>query len=565
MAIIGIDLGTTNSLVSHWTDSGVVIIPNVHGSNLTPSVVSVDDTNEILIGQAAKERQISHPHNTVTTFKRFMGTQKKYQLGNYSFSPEELSAMILKSLKADAEHYLGEEIEEAVISVPAYFNDMQRTATKHAAELAGLKVERLISEPTAAALAYGLHQKDLETKFMVFDLGGGTFDVSILEHFEGVLEVQSVAGDNYLGGEDFTELLIAHFSESNNIIFNNLNQKEKAALYKQAELCKIELSENESSTMSVSYGEQTYTKTYNREEYERLANKMLLKLKKPVERAMRDASLSAKDLDAVILIGGATRMQLVRSTVGRMFSKLPYTHINPDEAVAIGAAIQAALKVRNKSFDELILTDVCPYTLGVGISKPTESGGFDTGLFSPIIERNSPIPISRVETYGTLKDNQTTIILDIFQGENWRVEDNVKLGTMTLHVPKNKAGVELVDVRFTYDINGILEVETIVKSIGARRKMLISNGNSTMTEQEMEASFNRLKELKIHPRDKMENRLLIERGARLYEESLGCKRDFITDRLLRFERVLSAQNLEEIKIASIELKEIFDNMERGFE
>jgi molecular chaperone HscC len=565
MAIIGIDLGTTNSLVSHWTESGAVIIPNVHGSNLTPSVVSVDDTDEILIGQAAKERQISHPHNTVSTFKRFMGTQKKYQLGNYSFSPEELSAMILKSLKADAEHYLGEEIVEAVISVPAYFNDMQRTATKHAAELAGLKVERLISEPTAAALAYGLHQKELETKFMVFDLGGGTFDVSILEHFAGVLEVQSVAGDNYLGGEDFTELLIAHFSESNNIIFNNLNQKEKAALYKQAELCKIELSENESSTMSVSYGDQTYTKTYNREEYERLANKMLLKLKKPVERAMRDASISAKDLDAVILIGGATRMQLVRSTVGRMFSKLPYTHINPDEAVAIGAAIQAALKVRNKSFDELILTDVCPYTLGIGISRPTESGGFDTGLFSPIIERNSPIPISRVETYGTLKDNQTTIILDIFQGENWRVEDNVKLGTMTLHVPKNKAGVELVDVRFTYDINGILEVETTVKSIGARSRMLISNGNSTMTEQEMKASFNRLKELKIHPRDKMENRLLIERGARLYEESLGGKRDFITERLLRFERVLSAQNLEEIKIASIELKEIFDNMERGFE
>ncbi len=561
MAIIGIDLGTTNSLVSHWTESGPVIIPNVHGTNMTPSVISIDESNEILIGHAAKERQISHPHLTVSTFKRFMGTQKKYKLGNYSFTPEELSALVLKSLKADAEHHLGEVVGEAVISVPAYFNDMQRTATKRGAELAGLKVERLISEPTAAALSYGLHQMDTETKYMIFDLGGGTFDVSILEHFEGVLEVQSVAGDNYLGGEDFTELLIGHFSESQGIKFNTLSQKEKAALYKQAELCKIALSESETGTMKVTHNSKEFTKNYTRDDYEKIAGNLLLRLKKPVERAMRDASISPKDLDAVILIGGATRMQLVRSTVGRMFAKLPYTHINPDEAVALGAAVQAALKARNKSLEEMILTDVCPYTLGISTGKRLESGKIEQGIFSPIIERNSPIPISRVETYSTIGDNQTAILLEVYQGENWRVDDNVKLGEMEIKVPQNKAGREPVDVRFTYDINGILEVETLVTSTGIKKRLVIANNNSGMTPEEIDVSFNRLKELKIHPREKMENRLLIETGARLYEESLGSKREYIAELLVRFESTLETQNMEMIQEASEALRKTFGMLE----
>lgn len=561
MSIIGIDLGTTNSLVSYWTENGPVIIPNVHGSHLTPSVVSIDESSEILVGQAAKERQITHPHLTVSTFKRFMGTQKKYKLGDYYFTPEELSAIVLKSLKADAEHHLGEVVEEAVISVPAYFNDMQRTATKRAAELAGLKVERLISEPTAAALSYGLHQMDVETKYMIFDLGGGTFDVSILEHFEGVLEVQSVAGDNYLGGEDFTELLIGDFSKSQGINFDTLSQKDKAALYKQAEYCKIALSENETGIMKITHNSQEFAKHYTRDDYEKIAGNLLMRLKKPVERAMRDASISPKDLDAVILIGGATRMTLVRTTVGRMFAKLPYTHINPDEAVALGAAVQAALKERNQTLEEMILTDVCPYTLGISTGKKLESGKIESGIFSPIIERNSPIPISRVETYSTIEDNQTAIMLEVYQGENWRVDDNVKLGEMEIKVPQNKAGREPVDVRFTYDINGILEVETRVARTGIKKRLIIANNISGMTSDEIDASFNRLKELKIHPREKMENRLLIETGARLYEESLGARREYIAELLVRYESTLETQNIALIQEASETLKKTFGMLE----
>jgi molecular chaperone HscC len=243
MPTVGIDLGTTNSLIAYWSDNGPVIIPNILGSKLTPSVVSIDESNEILVGEIAKERLITHPELTAAAFKRYMGTEKTYHLGKYSFSPEELSSFVLKSLKADAEAFFGQEVEEAVISVPAYFNDAQRKATKRAAELAGLKVERLISEPTAAAIAYGLHQEKSETKFIVFDLGGGTFDVSILELFEGVMEVRSIAGDNFLGGEDFTNLLVSYFVDCEKINIQSLDLKEKSALYKQAEMCKRSLGE----------------------------------------------------------------------------------------------------------------------------------------------------------------------------------------------------------------------------------------------------------------------------------------------------------------------------------
>jgi len=249
MSAIGIDLGTTNSLVAYWTENGPALIPNIFGSNLTPSVVSIDENNEILVGEVAKERLISYPHLTASAFKRYMGTDKQFKLGKYSFSPEELASFVIKSLKADAEAFFGEEVNEAVISVPAYFNDIQRKATKRAAELAGLKVDRLISEPTAAAISYGFHQEELETKFVVFDLGGGTFDVSILEMFEGVMEVRSIAGDNFLGGEDFTNLLVSNFVDSEKIDIQALDFKARAALYKQAEMCKRELCENNSGKM----------------------------------------------------------------------------------------------------------------------------------------------------------------------------------------------------------------------------------------------------------------------------------------------------------------------------
>lgn len=469
MAKIGIDLGTSNSLVAHWTEQGPVIIPNSLGKHLTPSVVSIDDNHEILIGQIAKERMITHPDLTAATFKRFMGTDKKYQLGSYTFTPEDLSSFVLKSLKADAEAALDEEIEEAVISVPAYFNDAQRKATLRAAALAGLHVERLISEPTAAAMSYGLHQQDADTRFLVFDLGGGTFDVSVLEFFEGVMQVQSIAGDNYLGGEDFTGLLLTYFTENQGIEFSSLSGKAQSALLKQAELCKLSLAEANTGEMVFHEGEQTYRLSIDRNQYEKLASQLLLRLRTPIERALRDASLMPKDMDAVILIGGATRMPVIKSIVGKMFGRLPYSQINPDEAIALGAAIQVAMKERNVGLQEMILTDVCPFTLGISTSKRMDNDTYEGGYFSPIIERNTPIPVSRVERYTTIRDNQSAIEISVYQGESRKVANNVKLGELEIAIPRAKAGQEDVDVRYTYDINGVLEVEVTAVSTGLKK------------------------------------------------------------------------------------------------
>ncbi|GIN22715.1 molecular chaperone HscC [Siminovitchia fordii] len=562
MVTIGIDLGTTNSLVAYWDKDQPRLIPNVLGEYLTPSVVSVDENGEIFIGQIAKERLLTHPHLTASIFKRFMGTDKKYTLGSYTFTPEELSSFIIKVLKSDAESYLHEEITSAVISVPAYFNDAQRKATKRAAEIAGLKVERLISEPTAAALAYGLNQEKPETKFLVFDLGGGTFDVSILELFEGIIEVKSIAGDNYLGGEDFTNLLITHFIDTHELDKSSLDPKTISFLYTQAERCKLSLCESASSSMNVVIDGKTYETTLRKEDFEKLSNQLLLRLRYPIERALRDADLSPDDMDAVILIGGATRMPLIKSVVAKMFGRMPYAHIHPDETVAIGTAIQVALKERDKTLEEVILTDVCPYTLGTHVVEDLGNGKTETGYFFPIIERNTPIPVSRVEQLCTIRDNQKVLNVEVYQGESRRVVNNIKLGEISIQVPPAPAGEQAIDVRYTYDINGILEVEVVSKATGAKKSVVIEQNAGDLTKQEIEARLKELENIKIHPRDRTENRLLLAKGERLYEEILGEEREKIAFLLRQFERVLMTQNEKEIKKAAKLFNEQLETIER---
>lgn len=561
MAKIGIDLGTTNSLVAYFTDDGPKIIPNAFGENLTPSIVSIDENGEILVGKIAKERLITHPQNTASTFKRYMGTDKRYNLGKYVFSPEDLSSFVIKSLKADAEAFLKEEISEAVISVPAYFNDAQRKATKHAAELAGLTVERLISEPTAAAISYGIHLRDADTKFLVFDLGGGTFDVSILEMFEGIMEVKSIAGDNFLGGEDFTNLLVSYFVETQKIDIDSLDSKERSAIYKQAEMCKLAISNDSSGEIKFTKDDKTFEMKIIKNEFERLANTLLVRLRQPIERALKDASLTPDDLDAVILIGGATRMPFIKSVVGKMFGKLPYSNINPDEAVALGAAIQVALKERNKSLEELILTDVCPYTLGTDVVHRISEKDYEAGYFLPIIERNTPIPVSKVKRLYTVSDRQTIINVDIYQGESRRIENNIKLGTLKVNVPSAPAGNQAIDVRYTYDINGILEVEVTTVETGVKKRVVIQENPGVMSEEEVEKRLEALKDIKIHPRERAENRYLLARAERLYEESLGDKREFIGMATEEFERILERQNEDEIKKAAEDFKGKLDYIE----
>lgn len=528
---------------------------------MTPSVVGVDDNGEILVGQVAKERLITHPQLTAAAFKRFMGTEKKYQLGKYMFTPEELSSFVLRTLKADAEAYLKDIVEEVIISVPAYFNDLQRKATKRAAELAGLRVTRLINEPTAAALCYGIHECDTETTFLVCDLGGGTFDVSILEIFEGVIEVKSVAGDNYLGGEDFTEVLMNHFLEINGINRQSLNPKELSALYNQSEACKIGLGRYEDMKISMELDNNNIEVKVGRSDFENLSEKLLFRLRNPIERALRDASLHPKDIDTIIMVGGSTRLPVVKTTIGRIFQQFPYSNINPDEAIAGGTAIQSALLDKKEVLNEIILTDVCPYTLGVDIARHIENQCYDSRYFLPIIERNTPIPVSKVKHLSTIRDNQHSLTIDIYQGENRRVEDNIKLGEIEINIPPASAGTEQIDVRYTYDINGILEVEVLVLSTGLKKSLIIKNSPGTMTDEEIQERLKILEAIKIHPRDRMEYRLLLARGDSLYKETLGSDRDYIDNLLQRFDYVLSKQNETEIKKAAKELKMRLDDFE----
>ncbi|WP_128103710.1 molecular chaperone HscC [Paenibacillus sp. DCT19] len=562
MTIIGIDLGTTNSLVSCWFNGEPQIIPNALGNRLTPSVVSVDENEEIVVGEIARERLITHPERTASVFKRYMGTGRTFELGTYQFLPEELSAFILKSLKADAEAYLGETVTEAVISVPAYFNDAQRKATKRAGQLAGLQVERLLSEPTAAAIAYGLHQHEPETKFLVFDLGGGTFDVSVLELFDQIMEVKSVAGDNFLGGEDFTRLLVDSFTEEHQIQQESLSNKEQSALWKQAELCKQAISNGRESKMMLTLEEGLKELVVDRARFDLAAKPLLARLQRPVERALRDASVKLSELDAVILVGGATRMPIIYSFTGKLFGRLPANHLHPDEAVALGVGIQAAMKERHQDLEEVILTDVCPYTLGTSVSVRLDNGGFESGMFSPIIERNTVIPVSKMERYYTLHHNQTLITVDIYQGESRLAKNNVKLGEVPISVPPAPAGDQAIDVRFTYDINGILEVEVSSVETGEKKVAVIQGKDNDLSQEEIAERFKALEAIKIHPRDRMENRLLLARGERMYEESLAEQRVVIAEVMLRFEETLKRQDDREIKKEAQKLKEVLDQIER---
>ena len=562
MPIVGIDLGTTNSLVSYWENNQSIIIPNALGNHLTPSVVSVDDNGEILVGEIAKERLITYPYRTAQTFKRYMGSRKEIQLGEYRFLPEELSAFVIRSLIQDAEAYFGEPITEAVISVPAYFSDAQRKATKRAGELAGLKVERLINEPTAAATAYGLHQQESETKFLVFDLGGGTFDVSIVEIFENILEVKAIAGDNYLGGEDFTELLAAAFMEKNQINKESLDQKAYAVIRKQAEMCKRSLSENKKSVMCCTLNDKTFEWSFSTKEFEDMAKTLLSRLRHPVEKALRDASLRASDLDEVILVGGATRMPVIYSLVSKMFGRFPSNRVHPDEVVAAGAGIQAAMKERNTLLKEVVLTDVCPYTLGIQTSIEVKNGQYESGHFSPIIERNTVIPVSREERFYSLSDNQEIIRVRIFQGESRLTCNNIKMGELEIKIPPAPAGEQAIDVRFTYDINGILEVEVTAVGTGEKKSIIIEESPGTMSKEEIKRRLAALSDIKIHPRERQENKLLLARGERLYEETLGDLRAVIDKMIMDFESILSTQDDREIKKAAVHFKEQLDQIER---
>lgn len=558
--IIGIDLGTTNSLVCCFIDGETKIIPNRLGDNLTPSVVSIDD-DKIYVGKVARERKILYPDMTAEVFKRSMGTSKEFILGDKKFNAEELSSFILKSLKEDAEIFLNEKIEEAIISVPAYFNDDQRKATKKAGEIAGLKVNRIINEPTAAAIAYGIDKREANTRFLVFDLGGGTFDISILEMFKNIMEVRAVAGDNFIGGEDFTDVLYRMFIEQVKLNEDDLDKKAISHIKKQCERAKLEFSDKKIVNIKCNIKDNIYETSINIESYEKSCELLLAKLRKPIERSLKDAKIKLNQIDEIILIGGATRLPIIRKFVGKIFGRLPNTSINPDEAVAIGAALQAAMKERNECIKEVVLTDVCPFSLGTEVSIRGMGNRQESGYFCPIIERNTVIPVSRTETFYTTHDNQTKVLVEILQGESRLAKNNLKLGEISVNVPKGPAGSESIDITYTYDINSILEVIVKVNSTGEKKKIIIQKDKTQITEEEAQARFEELSYLKIHPRDQEKNKELLFRGERMYEEFTGEDRRIINLALIEFEEVLNKQDKILIEQAREKFKSILDDIE----
>lgn len=558
---VGIDLGTTNSLVAVFTDEGPKIIPNRLGKHLTKSVVAIDDNGDVLVGETAWERMQKYPYTAASVFKRSMGSNKTFSLMGKQFNAEELSSFVLRYLKEDAENYLGEEVTEAVISVPAYFNDARRRATKRAGELAGLKVERIISEPTAAAVAYGIYHKKDKTKFLVFDLGGGTFDISVLELYNNIIEVRAVAGDNFLGGEDFTRVLMDMFLKEHKLDEDKLTQKDVARLKREAEKCKLSYAENRGHTICCKIGDKEYSSTIFESDYEDNCQELFEKIRKPVRRSLSDAHISLKDIDMAIPVGGATKLPIVQRFMTRLFGQFPRKEVNPDEAVALGAAVQSAIKERNEAIKEVVLTDVCPFTLGTEVSVDKGDGFFEPGHYCPIIERNTVIPASRTERLYTIRDNQSKISVNVLQGESRFAANNVLLGELEVKIPKSKAGEEAVDITYTYDINSILEVEVKVVSTGEKITRIIKGQELDMTDEEIAKRMEELSYLKIPPREQEANRLVLARADRLYEELTGDGRVMLEMAVRKFENALDKRDDELTGEALSELNSLMKRLE----
>ncbi|MBT9283634.1 MAG: molecular chaperone DnaK [Hydrogenibacillus schlegelii] len=481
--VIGIDLGTTNSVVAVLEGGEPVVIPNAEGSRTTPSAVAFKPDGERIVGEAAKRQAITNPTRTILSIKRHMGTDYKVEIDGKKYTPQEISAMILKKLKDDAEAYLGEKVEKAVITVPAYFNDAQRQATKDAGRIAGLEVLRIINEPTAAALAYGLDKEDDQT-ILVFDLGGGTFDVSILEIGGGVFEVKATSGDNHLGGDDFDQAIIDHliaeFKKEHGI---DLSKDPMAVqrLKEAAEKAKKELSSMLSTTISLPFiaadasGPKHLEMTLTRAKFEELTRHLVERTMGPLRQALEDAGLKPQDIDKVILVGGSTRIPAVQEAVKAFIGKEPYKGINPDEVVALGAAIQAG--VLAGEVKDVVLLDVTPLSLGI------ETLG---GVFTKIIERNTTIPTSRSQIFTTAADNQTSVEIHVLQGERPLAKDNKSLGRFILEgIPPAPRGVPQIEVKFDIDANGIVHVSAKDLATGKEQKITV-HASSGLSEEEIQ-------------------------------------------------------------------------------
>lgn len=554
--IIGIDLGTTNSLCATFQDGGPRLIPNAFGEFLTPSVVGITEAGELLVGAAAKELRVTQPDRCASCFKRFMGSNEALTLAGKKFTPVELSSLVLKSLCEDAKHHLGADITDAVITVPAYFNDNQRHATKQAGELAGLRVRRIVNEPTAAALTYGFHDRNAEKKILVIDLGGGTFDVTLMDVFEGTLEIVSTAGESFLGGEDFTDRLMATLLQKQGLQLESAELREPhrvARLRQQCEEAKRQLTTVDSVQIKLpdaagQIAHDALAVSISRSAYTKLVAPLVERLKQPVAKALRDGRAAPADIEDVILVGGATRMPAVQDFVRAYLNKEPLCKFNPDEVVALGAAVQAALIADDQAVEDLVMTDVCPFTLGVETVKEFATE-VKAGYFTPVIHRNTTIPVSREKIFSTVVPNQREVKVVVYQGEHRRVEKNLKIGELTVTgIPPGPPGKEFF-IRFTYDLNGILEVEAYLPDSPKKFRAVLTHNASSLDKVELEEAVLKLQALKYYPREDMENQRLLRYCERLVGEVSPYQRPELEAAIDSFEAAMGSGDQDTVQYA----------------
>lgn len=564
MTVIGIDLGTTNSLGCVYRNGKAELIPNAYGSYLTPSVVSMTEDGKLIVGQPAKDRLITHPERTVSSFKKDMGTGRSWKPGEKSFLPEELSSLVIRSIVEDAQNYLGEEIEEAVISVPAYFHDEQRVAVKRAGALAGIHVERIVNEPSAAALASYFTANE-EQNMLVFDFGGGTLDVSLVDCFDTMVEIVSVAGNNRLGGDDFDRLIAEHFLREHGVARQQLRAQEYAVLLKQAERCKKLLSEQDEVVMHATVGDQLYESTYTMDRLFEESKALLKEIRQVIGRALKDGKMTIHDVDLVVMAGGSSKMPLIQKYIRHLFHKAPMVQGNCDELIALGLGLVCGVKERKEEIKDYILTDICPFSLGVATINEADP---DRAYMANIINRNTVLPCSRVRRFYTASDQQDYVVVEIHQGENTYAQDNLLLGKIEISVPPKPKGKEAVDVRFTYDINGILVVDTRVVSTGVVKTHIISQ---KIPEAELEERVRELEKLKVHPRDLSENQQMMERLEALYQEVYPEQKEQVQQMIRTFEEFLDGQNPRQIQgyrrylEKAVSMLEYYDPFEEEFD